>query len=94
MAGLSGAVALLAAAVVLFSGSWTHGIQALQIGSWPAPYGITLVADLFAAIMVLLAGLMGLAVAVYSLASMDRGRETSATTPCCTSCWPGCAARF
>lgn len=47
----------------------------MQIGSWPAPYGITVVADLFAAIMVLLAGLMGLAVGVYSLASMDSGRE-------------------
>jgi multicomponent Na+:H+ antiporter subunit D len=73
--GLAGAVALFGAAIALLLSVHAHGIQAVQIGSWPAPYGITLVADLFAAIMVLLAGLMGLAVAVYSLASMDRGRE-------------------
>jgi multicomponent Na+:H+ antiporter subunit D len=40
-----------------------------------APFGITLVADLLSAIMVVLAGLMGLAVAVYSLASIDQQRE-------------------
>jgi multicomponent Na+:H+ antiporter subunit D len=46
------------------------------VGHWPAPFGITLVADLFSSIMVVLAGVMGLAVAIYSLASMDVGRES------------------
>lgn len=73
--GLTGAAALLVAAIALLLEVSAEGVQTVQIGSWPAPYGITLVADLFAAIMVLLAGLMGLAVAVYSVASMDRGRE-------------------
>ena len=36
--------------------------QVAQTGAWPAPFGITLVADLFSAIMVVLAGLVGLAV--------------------------------
>jgi multicomponent Na+:H+ antiporter subunit D len=45
------------------------------MGNWPAPYGITLVADLFGAIMVLLAGIIGLAVAMYSLVSIDPQRE-------------------
>ena len=52
------------------------GIAAVQMGDWKAPYGITLVADLFSAIMVVLAGATGLAVAVYSLASVDRPRES------------------
>jgi len=73
--GLVGAAALFAVAIMLVLGVRSHGVQAVQIGGWPAPYGITLVADLFAAIMVFLAGLMGLAVAVYSLAGMDRERE-------------------
>jgi multicomponent Na+:H+ antiporter subunit D len=30
-------------------------MQAVQVGNWPAPFGITLVADLFGAIMVVLA---------------------------------------
>lgn len=45
-----------------------------RIGDWPAPYGITLVADLFSAVMVVLAGVVGLASAVYSLASIDEKR--------------------
>jgi len=72
---LLGAFGLLAAALALLGSVSRHGIQAGQVGGWPAPFGITLVADLFSAIMVVLAGLIGLAVAVYSLGSMDRGRE-------------------
>jgi multicomponent Na+:H+ antiporter subunit D len=70
-----GAGALLCVSVSLLLSVWRHGIQATQIGNWPAPFGITLVADLLAAIMVVLGGLMGLAVAVYSLAGMDGRRE-------------------
>jgi len=73
---LAGAAALLAVAVGLLVSVWHRGIQATQIGNWPAPFGITLVADLLSAIMVVLAGLMGLAVAVYSLFSIDAQRES------------------
>lgn len=52
-----------------------NGILVLQIGSWPAPYGITLVVDLLSAIMLVLSGMMGTAVAVYSLAMIDQPRE-------------------
>jgi multicomponent Na+:H+ antiporter subunit D len=72
---VAGAAALLVAAVMLLMTIWRQGIQAVQMGHWPAPFGISLVADLFSAIMVTLAALMGLAVAVYSLGSMDRERE-------------------
>jgi len=70
-----GAAGLLAAAIGLILSVSEDGIQAAQMGNWSAPFGITLVADLFSAIMVVLAGLMGLAVAIYSLASMDEERE-------------------
>jgi multicomponent Na+:H+ antiporter subunit D len=73
---LAGAAALLAAALGLLASVWQHGIQAAQIGNWPAPFGITLAVDLFGAIMVVLTGLIGLAVAVYSLGSMDPQRES------------------
>jgi multicomponent Na+:H+ antiporter subunit D len=52
-----------------------QGIQSTQVGSWPAPYGITLVADLFGAIMAALGGLIGLAAVLSSLTSVDAGRE-------------------
>lgn len=73
---LAGAAALLAVAVWLLVSVSRAGIQATQIGNWPAPFGITLVADLLSAIMVVLAGLMGFAVAVYSLFSIDARRES------------------
>ncbi|HYX64104.1 MAG TPA: monovalent cation/H+ antiporter subunit D, partial [Burkholderiales bacterium] len=42
------------------------------LGSWPAPFGIVLVADRLSALMVLLASLLGLAALVFSLARWDR----------------------
>jgi multicomponent Na+:H+ antiporter subunit D len=72
---VAGAAALLGSGVVLLSFVWINGICATQVGGWPAPFGITLVADLLSAIMVVLAGVVGLAVIVFSLSSIDRGRE-------------------
>lgn len=65
---LGGAVVLLIVAVELLVLVWRDGVQVVQVGGWPAPFGITLVADLFSAIMVLLAALMGLGVIIYGLA--------------------------
>ncbi|MDV2856542.1 Na+/H+ antiporter subunit D [Oceanimonas sp. CAM02] len=66
---------LLAASVVLLQKVQTDGIQVAHMGSWPAPYGISLVADLLSAIMVVVTGIIGLAVAMYSLATMTRSHE-------------------
>ncbi len=68
----SGALALLGA--ILLWSVWLDGPIAANMGSWPAPFGITLIADLFSAVMVLVAGLVGLAVAVYAIADIDPGR--------------------
>lgn len=73
--GLLGSGALFVTSIILLIVVRQDGIQAIQLGNWPAPYGITLVADLLSAIMVLLAGLMGLTVTVYSLVTMDEERE-------------------
>jgi multicomponent Na+:H+ antiporter subunit D len=75
MISVIGATASLVAAIVLLSEVWSNGIQVMQGGNWPAPFGITLVADLFSSVMVLLAGITGLAVVLYSLVSIDRRRE-------------------
>ncbi len=71
-----GGIVFFAASLGLLARVWFDGIQAIQIGNWPAPFGITLVADLFSAIMVVMAGLMGIIVAVYSLDSIDERRES------------------
>ena len=72
--GVVGAGALALATSILLVRVQREGIQAVQIGNWPAPFGITLAADLFSAIMTAMAGIMGLAVAVYSLANIDARR--------------------
>jgi multicomponent Na+:H+ antiporter subunit D len=69
--GLLGAAGLLVAGVALLVAVERDGPQATQLGGWEAPFGITLVADLLAAIMVTLAGVVGTAAAIHSLASVE-----------------------
>ena len=69
------ALAHVAAAVWLLRTVAAGEILAVQVGNWPAPFGITLVADLFGAIMVTLAAVIGAAVAIYSLTAIDAPRE-------------------
>ncbi|WP_420642688.1 Na+/H+ antiporter subunit D [Candidatus Leptofilum sp.] len=70
-----GSLLLLLVTGLLFSQVRQLGPQAVQIGSWQAPFGITLYADLFTAIMLTLAALMGLVVGLYSLANIDEIRQ-------------------
>ncbi|WP_308915375.1 Na+/H+ antiporter subunit D [Jannaschia sp. LMIT008] len=49
-----------------------EGPVAAQMGGWPAPFGITLVADTLSAVMVVITGITALAVAIYALAEIDR----------------------
>ncbi len=72
---LIGSVALLGAALALLIGVARHGIQVVQVGGWPAPFGITLVADLLSAIMVVLSGIIALAVSIFSLATIEVSYE-------------------
>ena len=59
VAGVAGALALFAAALALFASVWRNGALTLHVGSWPAPFAITLVADTLAGVMVLVASLIG-----------------------------------
>ena len=74
-ASVGSAVSLLAAGVALLGAVRGAGMLVVQIGNWRAPFGITLAADLFSAVMVLLAGVIAVAVAVFGLGSLDRRRE-------------------
>ncbi|PWH15291.1 MAG: Na+/H+ antiporter subunit D [Anaerolineae bacterium] len=73
--GVSGAGLLLGVSLWLLQVVWQQGIQTVQVGNWQAPFGITLVADLFSAVMVVLAGVLGVAVAIYSWESIDAQRQ-------------------
>lgn len=71
---LSAAVSL-AVSLVLLERVATGDILVLHVGSWPAPFGITFVADLLSALMVAVTATVSLAVAVTSMGSIDGERE-------------------
>jgi multicomponent Na+:H+ antiporter subunit D len=73
--GVAGMVALVGVAVWLMTSVADGTIQVVRFGNWAAPYGIVLVGDLTSAIMLLVSAIIGLAVAVYSLADIDARRE-------------------
>ncbi|WP_425092036.1 Na+/H+ antiporter subunit D [Tropicimonas sp. S265A] len=65
-ASLLGAVALLVSGLVLLAQVLGNGPVAAQMGSWDAPFGITLFADILSAAMVVIAGIVAVAVVIYS----------------------------
>jgi multicomponent Na+:H+ antiporter subunit D len=73
---LIGSILLLGSAVLLFRRVEGEGIQVLQVSGWTAPFGITLVADLLAAMLVLMVGVVGVAVTAAAFAGVDPRRET------------------
>ena len=58
-----------------------NGIITLQMGSWPAPYGITLVSDLLSAIMLLTTSFVSVIIMIYSPAFIDNERQTAGYYP-------------
>ncbi len=73
--GLASTVLQFAVAVALLYVVHTRGIQSSQLGGWPSRFGITFVADMFSALMVLLSGTMAVVTAVYSAWNIDRERR-------------------
>ena len=75
---LAAVLGQLAAAITLLAlaagagGHWPNGVGVYLPGDWPAPFGIVLVVDRLAAIMLGLTAVLGLASLIYSLARWDR----------------------
>jgi multicomponent Na+:H+ antiporter subunit D len=72
-----GSLVMAAAAALVFVQTQQHGILVLQAGGWPAPFGITLVADLLASMLVVATAIVGVAVTGSAFAGVDPLRETS-----------------
>ena len=73
---VAGSVVALIVALALVSEVMAHGVIAVQMSGWAAPFGITLVADYLSAAMVLITAIVGVAVSVWALG--DVGRTSSA----------------
>lgn len=65
----------IASAVMLMMKVKQDGIQTLTLGSWPAPFGITMVSDMFSALLVTSTLVITLLVSVYSFSSIGEERE-------------------
>ncbi|MBK1668078.1 Na+/H+ antiporter subunit D [Rhodovibrio sodomensis] len=78
---LLGTAVLAAGILALFREVWTGGIVSVQAGDWPAPFGITFVADTLSVTMAALTALIGLGVAVYALGDIGHVRESNGFHP-------------
>ncbi|MCW8334432.1 Na+/H+ antiporter subunit D [Vibrio sp. SCSIO 43135] len=67
--------ALLIAAVTLFNTVYNDGIQVITLGGWEAPFGISLVADLLAVVMVTVSAVVAFCISIYALATMTEEHE-------------------
>ncbi|MBA8826867.1 multicomponent Na+:H+ antiporter subunit D [Saccharopolyspora lacisalsi] len=74
-------VLIVDSAVLLYVAD-TFGPVVLQVGNWPAPFGITLVADRLAVLLLLVSSVVTFAVLLYSIGQRitDYGRGASSTT--------------
>jgi len=71
----------LAISIVLLTRTSSGEIITLDFAGWPAPFGISFVADLFAAIMVLLGSIIGFMVMLYSIGASDQLRASNGHYP-------------
>ncbi|WP_338750903.1 Na+/H+ antiporter subunit D [Bacillus sp. FJAT-52991] len=65
----------LTASIVLLLTVKNDGIQTLDVSSWEAPFGITLVSDMLSALLVTTTSLITLCVIIYSFRSIGKKRE-------------------
>jgi len=92
--GLAAAMALFLATVLLLREVIAGGMIVGQMGNWPAPFGITMVVDLFSAAMLAITGLMGLTVALYALGPGAKERDAAGFQPLFHALLMGVAGAF
>jgi len=68
---LIGSVLLLFVTAILFYTVLQHEILVVQLGHFPAPFGITFVIDMFSAIMLLITGIIGFSVSLYAISDIN-----------------------
>ena len=72
---LLGSIGLLVVAVMIITRVGSEGTFAEQAGGWPAPFGISMVADWLSAVLVLLTAIVGVAVVVFSFSDVTKEEE-------------------
>ena len=72
---LTALTALLAVATAILVTVERDGVQSVQMGGWPAPIGITIVIDMFSALMLLISVATVLAVLIYAIGQPGADRD-------------------
>ena len=90
----AGSLTQLACALVLFAAVQRDGYVVAQMGDWAAPFGITLVADVFTSILVVAVGIVGVTVCTASFAGVDPRREAYGYHPLLQVLLMGVAGAF
>jgi multicomponent Na+:H+ antiporter subunit D len=67
---LAGIISLFISILIL-NLTISEKVVAFQVGSWQAPFGITIVSDLLSAIMVVITAVIGFATALYSIGTVN-----------------------
>ncbi|MFF2889603.1 Na+/H+ antiporter subunit D [Paenibacillus sp. NPDC057967] len=68
-------LATLVTSVLLMNQIRDGGIQTLQLGGWEAPYGISLVGDMFSALLLLATSIVSAGCLIYAFSSIGRRQE-------------------
>ncbi len=79
--GVVSSVVLAVSAVLLLMETLGGGVPAMRLGGWPAPLAITLVADVFGALMVTANAAVACLAVVYAAGGVDRIREAAGFHP-------------
>src|SRR5699024_336485 len=53
----------------------TFGVQTVTLGSWPAPFGITLASDMLSSLLVTTSVIITLSVVIYSFSAIGEARK-------------------
>ena len=73
--GISGGALIFISSLYIFFEVKNEGIQITQAGGWKAPFGITLVIDLYSAVMLLISSFNAILVGIYALQGIDAKRH-------------------
>ncbi len=68
----AGAIGLFASALILLQSVWNQGIQSIQLANWQAPFGISFVADLLSALMLVITGFIAICISFYAAAYEEK----------------------
>jgi multicomponent Na+:H+ antiporter subunit D len=81
--GISTSALMLVAAVTLLASTCQGHVAVMHLGSWSAPFGITMAVDTLSSIMLVLGALMALVVSIYACFDLDMPRIQFGFYPLC-----------